>query len=233
MVTVEHCSPRLSPTAHFRRASSCSELPGGVHRPPRGHLALLRRRRLKVLSRGVGVLVAGRPILDQVLAASVRDVSLLAGLCHVEVTLMASLRSNADSNVQELQQDVGDYEGVCGANARTRRLHIELVEGALHCAGVDCSVRQHANQQCARETSHAVHAPDIQGIIQFCLLDCHHAEVANDGSREPDDEGASHSDIACGGRHRGQPGDCTNASPDEAWLFSIRHVHDDPPNEPH
>mmetsp|Transcript_16631 Transcript_16631/g.22888 ORF Transcript_16631/g.22888 Transcript_16631/m.22888 type:complete len:516 (+) Transcript_16631:344-1891(+) len=159
----------------------------------------------------------------------VRGVCLLTVLVEVKAPLLGW--HNRHEEVQALEEHEGDNHGVGRAEESGHSLLTELLPRAgdrarVHTPGRSreprafrrgalTGVRKHAQQNCADEATHAMHTPDVQGVIEAQPPGILAARVAEHGGDNAQHEGPPGLDETGSGSHRGQACDGANAKAHE------------------
>mmetsp|Transcript_56886 Transcript_56886/g.166578 ORF Transcript_56886/g.166578 Transcript_56886/m.166578 type:complete len:259 (-) Transcript_56886:628-1404(-) len=152
--------------------------------------------------------------------------------CLVQVTLCSLWRTDTHELAHGNHQRKRHREGVHGRQSRAQKLDSELARRPRRRARVHGVLRKHAQQDGPDKAAHAVHAPDVQGVVQVELLKDEDAVVADHSGNEAQDEGAPEGHVARARRDGGEAGDRADAGANEAGLLTPQAVNQEPEYHP-
>mmetsp|Transcript_83741 Transcript_83741/g.234631 ORF Transcript_83741/g.234631 Transcript_83741/m.234631 type:complete len:388 (+) Transcript_83741:475-1638(+) len=167
----------------------------------------------------------------------------LAVLVQIQGTV--DLRPDGNDKVDQAEEHVGHHEGVHRAEDRGHDLLAELLPRACDRAGVDAvgrgvrrhgavgAVRDRPQEDGAHEAAHAVHAPDIQGIVEAEDLPELAAAVAEQRGHHAQHKRSPRLNEARRRRHGRQARDGANAEAHEARPAETDPVDHEPEEQRH
>mmetsp|Transcript_45645 Transcript_45645/g.90592 ORF Transcript_45645/g.90592 Transcript_45645/m.90592 type:complete len:272 (+) Transcript_45645:160-975(+) len=158
----------------------------------------------------------------------------------IHLSLLFCRRNNRRDCCDDLQEDDRDHKGVCCCEACSGNLFANLLSRTGNSTRVHAPLRgclciaaifricQDAKQDSPNETSHAMYAPDIKGIISSNLLPELAASVAQGGRHNANDKSAPRLDEACCGSDCSQACNSTHTFTNKAWLLVLQPIHEHP-----
>mmetsp|Transcript_5618 Transcript_5618/g.12744 ORF Transcript_5618/g.12744 Transcript_5618/m.12744 type:complete len:283 (+) Transcript_5618:125-973(+) len=176
-----------------------------------------------------------------------RRVGRLTMLFQVQVAVVVLWWDDGHEEIDPFEQHDCHHKGVGCTEHGCNDLLAQLLPGACHCVRADAiawvlqpitrstltAIGKNSQENRADEAAHAVHAPDIQGVVKASTFHELAKHVAAGARDDADDESTPGLDETCCRCHSGQASDRTHAEPHQGGPPTLEPIDHQPEEERH